>query len=98
MENRERKIWLKLKNPSLFCSNNNSISKIFKDFGDVMLDNLTKNFCQVNEDVILCLSSSSFFPHKIKAYIEEYAYEIKMKILGEGIETNKNKSNEKVDI
>lgn len=55
--------------------------------------------CQGNKAVVqIAFSSPCFIPHKIKAYTEEYAYEIKVEILGEVIEKNKNKSNEKVDI
>lgn len=85
-ENRERKILLKLKNLPLFCWNNDSISKILKGFGDVMLDDLIEIFCQGNEAVVLILCLfPCFIPHKINAYIEEYAYEIKEEILGEVI-------------
>lgn len=63
-----------------------------------MLDDLTEEFYKRNEDVvqILCLSPC-YIPHKIKEYIEQYAYEIKV-IIREVIENNKNKIGEKVDI
>lgn len=57
LKNRDRKMWIKLKNIPIFCWDIGSIGRIIKGFGDVvMLDDLTQNFRQDVEVVqIACV-------------------------------------------